>query len=140
MKSKQEDLVDSYPNQALMVFHGVYQADGSVTHYDYSFPPEAYSQLPYLYLVHVAERVDDNVRVLGFFFLKTNFLRDNPDFNESILAASQCIDSFKHLNLSSNSLWTSKLELESNDAPPCEQKMLLLAHENYMKIDSRGRA
>ncbi|MFG0230535.1 hypothetical protein [Achromobacter sp. 413638] len=124
----------------LLVFHGVYREDGAITHYWHEFPRDLYRAIPHLYVVQVADRTGDSVRVRGFFFMKSSLLSNHPDFEDSLLVSFKLIDTFKDWDFNQLSLWASRQGEPEPGVPPSEMAMLGAAHEHYLRVDSRGRA
>ncbi|WYX27687.1 hypothetical protein WJ976_19225 [Achromobacter denitrificans] len=132
--------MSTIPKMQLLVFHGVYRDDGAITHYWHEFSKDLYRAIPHLYVVQVADRTGESVRVRGFFFIKSSLLPNHPDFQDSLKGCFEAVDTFRDWKFDLLSLWASRLGEPEPGVPPSEMAMLCAAQESYLKVDSRGRA
>lgn len=136
----QERELSAIGNVQLVFFHGVYHADGGITHYWHEFSKELYRAIPHMYAVQVADRTGESVRVRGFFFMKSSLLPNHPDFKDSLRVSMGLIDTFRDWDFDLLSLWASRKGEPVPGEPPTEMELLAAAQEDYLKTDLRGRA
>ncbi len=124
---------------SLLLMHAVFNEHESITHYMHEFDKALYRELPYLYVVCLAETIGTTRKIRGGFFIKTSYSHESKEFADMIMA---CIESTPDLsNIVNNNIkiLPAKVKLnESDGIPITESEMLSILAKQALKHEISG--
>lgn len=125
-------------NVTVPLFHCVFNADGSISHWATSFDQQLYDALDHLYLVMLANDRSGRRAVPGAFMIRTSHHHDDPDFPESLVALRSWATPLQPHWSSDTKRLPGKVQLKG--PPPTEKEFLTLAIQQFTKFSSAGSA
>jgi hypothetical protein len=120
------------------MFHCVFNADGSITHWATTYERSLYDALPHLYLVCVADNRVRPRRIIGAFMIKTSRHHDDPDFGDVVSIAKNYMAALQPLIHEQTSFLPARIGIAGE--PPEEVEFLKLAMQQYTKFSANGSA
>lgn len=120
------------------LFHCVFNAGGSITHWATSYDRSLYDSLAHLYLVCLADNRTNPRKVVGAFMVKTSRHHDDLQFADAMNLAMANMENLQPFVLDEVSLLPARIGVDG--LPPEEMDFLRLAMQQYLKFSSSGSA
>ncbi|ARP82922.1 hypothetical protein CAL12_20285 [Bordetella genomosp. 8] len=128
------------PALTAVIFHCVFNPDGSITHYGHTFEMNVFESMPNLYAVTVVERrSSETVKVHGCFFMVTTATHEDIRFEEVVGDAFRNVRAFKAIDEKRLRFKPARLG-NLGGGPPTEKEMLRVALTQYLKFDTTAKA
>lgn len=135
-------LVKSDSNQkgglSALLFHCLFNSNGSVTHFMHDFDVEFYHSLPNLYAVCIADTSPNQKNITAGFFIKTSYSHHDSDFIGALTNVLSIDTGMKHLINERSSFLPARIGLSG--PPPSEDEMLRTIVTQALKHGVGGRA
>jgi hypothetical protein len=123
----------------LLLFHCIFNGDGSITHFMHDIDLGSYQSLPNMYAVYIAERSSKQKKVTGGFFVRTSYTHDDTDFNRALSNSVAAIPRLDKI-ITKHSFFLPA-RVPSPDGPPVtENEMLRAMITQALKHSSMGAA
>jgi hypothetical protein len=121
------------------LFHCVFNAEGSITHWATTYQRALYDALPHLYLVCLADNSIKPRRIVGAFMIKTNCHHDNvSSFQDVINIAMDSMENLQQYRQSTISFLPARIGITGE--PLSEMEFLRLALKQFTKFSVGGTA
>ncbi len=120
------------------LFHCVFNAGGSITHWAHSYERALYDALPHLYLVCLADNSTKPRQIVGAFMVKTSRHHDDASFEEVINIAMNYMQNLQQHRHAAISFLPARIGITGE--PPEEIDFLRLAMQQYTKFSVGGTA
>jgi hypothetical protein len=124
---------------SMMLFHCLFHADGSTTHYHHDYDEDIYSVLPNLYAVCIADRPGRARKIPAGFIIKTSGHHHDNDFVNALRASVASIEVLSRLMTPKPSFLPAKITVPNGGAIT-ETEMLKVMVNQAMKHGSIGTA
>lgn len=124
---------------SILLFHCLFNAGGSITHFTHNFDPELYRALPNLYVVCIAETSMKHKNLTGGFVIKTSYTHHDHDFLSALTNAVSIEPRLQALISSRSSFLPARIGIPG-DAPITETEMLSAMMTQSLKHSAAGAA
>lgn len=122
------------------IYHCIFN-QGSLTHFLHEVDPSVVDQLPHMYAVCVAGRVNGKRNVVAGFVLKTSYSHQDPGFDGACKGAISCMKEIAPLLDSTTTLLPARIAVDgTNQSPLTEDEMNAFMFTQYMKFHEIGQA
>jgi hypothetical protein len=122
-----------------LLFHCIFNADGSATHFMHDADDGLSRSLPNVYAVCIARRESRHKRVMAGFVVKTTHTHDDPDFVDALNNAVRAESALANLVDERSSFFPARLGV-SGAAPLTEDEMLRVLIAQSFKHGAVGTA
>lgn len=120
------------------LFHCIFNAGGSITHWATTYERALYEVLPHLYLVCLADNRVKPRQIVGAFMIKTSRHHNDPDFAECLGIAETLMEGLQPHMHAEISFLPARIDISGE--PPEERDFLRLAMQQYTKFSAEGSA
>ena len=122
------------------IYHCIFN-QGSITHFLHEIDSSLTSQLPNLYAVCVARKVQGRRNVVAGFFIKTSYTHHDQEFAEACRGAIAFMDEIRPLLGEEFSLLPARVSMGGKDVSPLtEEEMNAFIFQQYFKFHEMGQA
>lgn len=136
-------LVMSNSNQkggmSVLLFHCLFNSNGSVTHFMHDLDIELYRSLPNLYAVCISDTSSNQKKITAGFFIKTSYSHQDSDFIGALTNVISIDTGMRNLINERSSFLPAPIGI-SGEAPPNEDAMLGLIVSQALKHGIGGSA
>jgi hypothetical protein len=124
---------------SFLLFHCIFNGDGSITHFMHDIDLESYQSLPNMYAVCIAERAGKQRKVTGGFFIRTSYTHDDKDFDNALAIAAAGVPRLDKLITKDSSFLPARVQTPAGP-PLTEKEMLKAMLSQQLKHSSMGMA
>lgn len=121
-----------------LLFHCLFNTDGSVTHFMHDFDVDLYHSLPNLYAVCIADTSSNQKNITAGFFIKTSYSHQDSDFVGALANVVSIDTGMKNLINERSSFLPARIGISG--APPSEDEMLRVISSQALKHGVGGIA
>jgi hypothetical protein len=123
---------------SVLLFHCLFNSNGSVTHFMHDLDVELYRSLPNLYAVCISD-TSSKQKITAGFFIKTSYSHHDSDFLGALTNVISMESGMRNLIHERSSCFPARIGI-SGDAPPSEDEMLRLIVGQALKHGVGGSA
>lgn len=124
---------------SILLFHCLFNDDGSITHFTHEYDPELYQALPNLYAVCIADRSGNSRKITGGFVIKTSYTHNDKDFLATLTNAMSIEPRMNALIGTHSSFLPARVGIPV-DGPITEAEMLRVMLDQSLKHSAVGSA
>ena len=121
------------------LFHCVFNAEGSITHYLNEVDPDLRRRLPHTYAVCLADNSSVPRRVVAGFFAKTTYLHTEDGFAVAMKSVVQALERLQPFQSANISFLPARINVPDG-GPLSEDEMLRVLFQQYTKFSAVGTA
>lgn len=123
---------------SVLLFHCLFNSNGSVTHFMHDFDVELYHSLPNLYAVCISDTSSKRKKITAGFFIKTSYSHQDSDFIGALTNVVSIDTGMKSLINERSSFLPARIGISG--APPSEDEMLRAVVTQALKHGVGGSA
>jgi hypothetical protein len=124
---------------SVLLFHCLFNSNGSVTHFMHANDVELYRSLPNLYAVCISDTLSKRKKITAGFFIKTSYSHHDSDFIGALTNVISIDTGMKNLINGRSSFLPARIGI-SGEALPSEDEMLRLIVSHSLKHGVGGSA
>ncbi len=124
---------------SVLLFHCLFNSNGSVTHFMHDLDVELYGSLPNLYAVCISDTSLKQRKITAGFFIKTSYSHHDSDFIGALTNVISIDTGMRNLINECSSFLPARIAI-SGDVPPSEDEMLRVIFAQALKHGVGGSA